>query len=487
MRAILSAFALILLPAGMISAQSTQPETVTATTREAGPPVKIALDVPAGTPLRVVLDKEVRIRKAGQPIRAKIAEPVYAYDKLVVPAGSEVIGSVTRLAGVSVSRRIMAGLDANFSPTRDVEITFDQLRLSDGRSIPVRTEVSPGSQGVLQFAIAADVKNEDKIKKKNAVHEMASTKVSEKKQEISQEWNAAKQQIAAPGKLHRVKRIVVAELPFHPQYFDAGTRFNAELLDPLDFGTEQLSPETIRMVGTAPADGSIIHALLKTPLDSASSEKGDTVEALMTEPLLTGSQLILPEGTVLKGSVLQVQPARKLHRNGQLRIVFHEIIPPQSAEQHVEASLEGVEVKGDQNLSLDSEGGAQATSSNTRYLRTGIALGLAAVSFLPDSDPGSAGQAPLEIGGRAANGASGFKVIGFAMGALVRSRPLASGLGAYGASMSVYNNFLSRGHDVIYPKDTAMAIGFGSRVTNAPKSGASDANPANEKTLTVSK
>ena len=232
MRAILSAFALILLPAGTISAQSTQPETATATTREAGPPVNIALDVPAGTPLRVVLDKEVRVRKAGQPIRAKIAEPVYAYDKLVVPAGSEVSGSVTRLAGVSASRRIIAALDANFSPTRDVGITFDHLRLPDGRTIPLRTQVSPGSQGVLQFAIAADVKNEAKIRKKNAVHEMASTKVSEKKQEISQEWNAAKQQIAAPGKLHRVKRIVIAELPFHPQYLDAGTRFNAELLDP---------------------------------------------------------------------------------------------------------------------------------------------------------------------------------------------------------------------------------------------------------------
>jgi hypothetical protein len=485
-RVILSALALILSTAGTISAQSTPPEAAGAAS-ETRPPVNIALGVPAGTPLRVVLDKEVRIRKAGQPIHAKIAEPVYAYDKLVVPAGSEVSGSVTRMAGVSASKRIMTALDANFSPTRDVEITFDQLRLPDGRSIAVHTKVSPGSQGVLQFAIAADVKNEDKTKKKNAVHEMASTKVSEKKQEISQEWNAAKQQIAAPGKLHRVKRIVIAELPFHPQYFDAGTRFNAELLDPLDFGTEQLSPETIRMVGTAPADGSIIHALLKTPLDSASSAKGETVEALMTEPLLAGSQLVLPEGTVLKGSVLQVQPARNLHRNGQLRIVFHEIIPPQSVEQHVEASLEGVEVKGDQNLSLDSEGGAQATSSNTRYLKTGIALGLAAVSFLPDSDPGSSGQAPLEIGGRAANGASGFKVIGFAMGALVRSRPLASGLGAYGASMSVYNNFLSRGHDVVYPKDTAMAIGFGSRVTNAPKSGASDANPTNANALTASK
>jgi hypothetical protein len=483
MRRILPAVLLIFLPAGLIFAQSNETAVVG---NEAGPPVTITLEVPTGTPLPVVLDKEVRIRSAGQMIHGKIAEPIYAFDKLVVPAGSEVSGSVTRIAGVSALKRTMSALNANFSPTRDVEITFDQLTLPEGRHVPLRTHVSPGSQGVLQFAVAADVKNQDQEKKKNAAKELAANKVSEKKQEINREWATAKEQIKAPGKLHRLKRLAIAELPVHPQYFDAGTRFNAELLDPLNFGTEELAPEKIRMVGTPPSDGSIIHALLKTPLDSATSGRGDSVEAVITEPLFTNSLLILPVGTVLKGSVLQVHPARSLHRNGELRIVFHQVVPPGSIEQQVEASLEGVEVKGDENLSLDSEGGAQATSSNTRYLRTGISLGLAAVSFLPDGDPGSSGQAPLEIGGRAANGASGFRIVGLAMGALVRSKPLASGLGVYGASMSVYTNFLSRGHEVVYPKDTAMAIGFGSRVTGAPKAGASQLDSTEGKPFVAS-
>jgi hypothetical protein len=34
--------------------------------------------------------------------------------------------------------------------------------------------------------------------------------------------------------------------------------------------------------------------------------------------------------------------------------------------------------------------------------------------------------------------------------------------------MSVYYHFLTRGSDVVYPKDTAMAIGFGSRVVPVP-------------------
>ena len=348
-------------------------------------------------------------------------------------------------------------MNANFSPSRDVEIAFDQLTLPDGRRVPLRTQVSPASQGVLQFATAADAKNQNKDRKQNPAVKVASEKVSEKKQEINREWETAKKQITTPGKLHRLKRLAIAELPFHLQYFDAGTRFNAELLDPLDFGTEELTPEKMRMVGSTPAAGSVIHALLKSPLSSATSQKGEVVEAIMTEPLFTDNQFILPEGTVLKGSVLQVRPARRLHRNGQLRIVFHEIVPPKSAAQNVEASLEGVEVKNDQNLSLDSEGGAQATTHKTRYLTVGVSVTIAAFS----SD---------DLLNRTLDSASGYNVIGLAVGALSRSRVLAIGFGVYGASMSVYDHFLSRGRDVVYPKDTAMAIGFGSRVTGTPKS-----------------
>jgi hypothetical protein len=467
MRTISSAIVLIFLCAGLIFGQADSPAV---SETGAGSQEAIPLEVPVGTPLPVVLDKEVRIQKAGQRIHGKIAEPVYAFDKLVVPAGSEVIGSVTRIAGVSALKRTFAALDANFSPSRDVEITFDQLVLPDGRRVPLHTQASPASQGVLQFATATEAKDQNRESKKNAAVKLASGKASETKQEINREWETAKMQVAAPGKLHRLKRLAIAELPYHPQYFDAGTRFNAELLDPLNFGTEELTAEKVHMVGTPPAAGSIIHALLETPLSSASVQKGEAVVAVMTEPLFTDSHLILPEGTLLKGSVLQVQPARRLHRNGQLRIVFHEIVPPKSAEQHVEASLEGVEVKNDENLSLDSEGGAQATTPKTRYLTTGISIALAASSFMSDSDAGrSVQQSGGEIGKGALNGASGFRVIGFITGALIHSRALASTFGVYGASMSVYDHFLSRGHDVVYPKDTAMAIGFGSRVTGAPK------------------
>ena len=54
-------------------------------------------------------------------------------------------------------------------------------------------------------------------------------------------------------------------------------------------------------------------------------------------------------------------------------------------------------------------------------------------------------------------------------GALVHSRAFGYTMGAYGAGMSVYSHFLSRGQEVVFPKNTAMEIGIGTRPgTTAP-------------------
>lgn len=454
---------------GSLLAQTDTPRTAKP---DPAPVDSIPLAVPAGTPLQVVLDQEVRIHKAGQAVHGKIAVPVYAFDKIVIPAGSEVLGKVSEIKAVSPSRRTLAALNADFSPAHSVQVEFDELVLPTGQHIPLQTVVTPGSQGVLQFVPAADVTDQEAKAKKNpeaAAKKAASQKVSETRQEISRDWQTAKQQFTAPGKMHRLERFALAELPYHEQYLEAGTRFNAELRRPLDFGAETLAVESTRAIGQTPPPGSVVHALLITALNSAETQVGAPVEAVITEPLFASNQLILPEGSRLKGTVLQVQRARRLHRNGQLRIVFHEIVPPNAAVERVEASLEGVEVKDGERLNLDSEGGAKVTTPKTRYLTTGISVALAASSFNSDTERGvqSAGG---DAGGRAVNGAVGFRIVGVVMGALVHSRALASGMGVYGASVSVYDHFLARGRDVVYPKDTAMVVGFGSRLTHPAKS-----------------
>ena len=228
-----------------------------------------------------------------------------------------------------------------------------------------------------------------------------------------------------------------------------------------------MKPEALTNIGTTPPNGSVVHARLVTALSSSTAKKGDPVEALITEPLVVSDHLILPEGSVIKGSVVEVHAARQLGRNGQLRILFREVAPPNGLEQKVETNLEGVAVAKDEHLKLDAEGGAEVTTPRTRYLITGIQVMLAASQASPDRDAGQGGQSLGEAGGGAASGASGFKLVGMIAGIAAHSRMVSAGFGSYGAAMSIYYHFLARGRDVVYPKDMAMAIGLGTRGTQS--------------------
>jgi hypothetical protein len=417
-------------------------------------PLIVPMSVAAGTPLKVALDSEVRIRTVGQAIHGKTTEPVYAFDKLLIPLGTAVNGKVSAIDAVPGKVRTLEAMDGNFSPTRSVHVQFDELVMADGRRIPLQTVASPAPNGVLRFVSA------NEAQKKNKVEDAAANKVSATRQEIRRQWSELQKQIHEPGKMHKLKRLALAQLPVHPQYIDQGTGFNANLQRPLDFGTEAVKPEELTTVGAPPPTGSVVHARLVTALSSASAKRGDAVEALITEPLVVSDHLILPEGSLIQGSVVQ---ARRLGRNGQLRILFHEVAPPNGVARRVETNLEGVAVAKGEHLKLDQEGGAQVTTPRTRYLTTGIQVMLAATQASPDRDAGRDGASAGEAGGGAASGASGFKLVGAIVGIAARSRVVSAGFGSYGAATSIYYHFLARGRDVVYPKDMGMVIGLGTR------------------------
>ncbi|HKS83538.1 MAG TPA: hypothetical protein VJR23_18680 [Candidatus Acidoferrales bacterium] len=403
----------------------------------------IPLTVPQGTPIQVVLDREVRVRKTGQAIQGHVVEPIYAFDKLVIPTGSRVTGSIIRIGDISAGKRTMAALDADFTPTHQIQLEFTEIRLPDGKQISIHTVVTPGSGRAIKF-----VTQSDDAHKKN-VKDLASEKAKEARTQAKTEWDTAMQQVKEPGKIHRIERAVVAESPVHPQYINAGTVYFAELQSALDFGSEPLTPELATSLSSPPPDGSFVHAWLVTPLSSATAQKGDEVEAILSRPLFDGTKLILPQGCVLKGSVVQAESARHFSRNGQLRFVFHDLVLPGGLDQKVDAILQGVQAGKADDVTLDSEGGAQASTPKTRYLSTGVAVALAMGAN--EDDPWN----------RAKGGAGGFKLVGIATGLAIRSQPLGMAMGALGASRSIYMHFIARGHEVVFPKNTALQIGVG--------------------------
>jgi len=333
--------------------------------------------------------------------------------------------------------------------------------LPDGRRFPLHANVAPESGQIIELVTSASAKE-----KKNLVKDAASDKIKEAKQQAHEQWDNAMKELKTPGKIRRLERYGEAQLPVHRQYIPAGTVYFAELEDALDFGSVVMTASMASSIGAELPEGSVVHARLVTPLSSLTSHKGQDVEAVLSQPLMDGDRLILPQGSRLKGTVKLALPARRMKKNGQLRIAFSELVPPDGVEQKVVSTLEGVQADKGANVKLDSEGGAEATTSKSRYLGTAVSLGLAMLSAREGGDR-DGGRVHGDGGSAAAGGLGGFKLVGMIMGVAVRSRAFGTAMGAYGAAVSVYSNFMARGHEVEFPKNTAMQIGLGTRAATA--------------------
>src|SRR5260370_15758555 len=85
-------------------------------------PVRMPIRVPAGTPIKVALDSEVRVKTVGQAIHAKTIDAVYGWDKLLIPAGTEANGKIVAIDGVPKKVRTLAAINADLSPPRNVQV-----------------------------------------------------------------------------------------------------------------------------------------------------------------------------------------------------------------------------------------------------------------------------------------------------------------------------------------------------------------------------
>lgn len=407
--------------------------------------VRIVLTLPEGTALRIAIDQRTRISHLGEPVKGHVVQTVYAFDYPVIPAGSVVTGQVTQIAPVSVLKRAEEYANGDFSPFHPYQVTFDHLILPDGRELDIQTTVSRGAAEVVHLVSKPEKKDE--------------TSDSDTAQDAQPAPTA--DGIRSPGKMQRIKEYLLKQSPYRREYLAPGTRFSASLNRELDFGSETQSPEQLANLGNVPAANTVLHARLLLEISSATATRGTPVVAELTEPVYSADQrLLLPSGSRLIGQVVEARPARRLHRNGELRVLFEHIEVPGGNLQDVQGTLEGIEVDRAAHMKLDEEGGARATDSKSRYLSTGVALLMAGVAAHPDVDRGAVDDAD-DPAVRAGAGASGFGLAGTLIGLASKSNAVSIAFSAYGASASIYTNFLSRGREVVLPKNAPVEIGLG--------------------------
>jgi hypothetical protein len=442
---------------------------------------EMPLVVPAGVPLRLYLTKRVP-KRAGAPVEAKVLDPVYAFDRQVIPAGAVVLGSVSRLQPISRAQRTMAILGGDFTPLHMAPIEFTTLVMPDGHKLPLHTTESLGLNSIVPWR---PPKTRNASASQNTG--VLGTAKQNAKDAIQGQVDRVKSipdLVRMPGKKEMVEDYLLAKLPYHPQYVRSRTRFDAELVNPLSFGSEPVPQGSLALVGTEPQADSVAHARLITPLDSALSKQGEMVEAVLAEPVFSADhRLVLPEGTHLKGTVVAARKARWFHRSGQLRFNFQEINLPAEVAQaqatapvatqqpaqeklktRTQATLQAAESTGKAPLKVDGEGGVQAKESKTRFLAAAAAVLIARSAG--DNDPirnhnrQIVGQNP-NVGGRTIGGGFGFGLLGAAIAQ--SSRYVGTAFGYYGMAWSLYSTLIARGAEVQFGKSAMVDIRFNTR------------------------
>jgi len=426
----------------------------------------VPLVVPSGRALRVMLTDNTTVHRVGQTVTAQLVEPVYAYDRIVLPVGTLVQGRIAKLTEPSKLTRAQTMGAGDFSPHRTIELRFESV-IRDGAPLPIETiarNETPRASHVVAHSAGTDAEKDTGTvaSAKAEVKDQASAAVAGLKQKASETLSAVKD----PGRLDRLKQYAIDRLPYRPQVLRKGTVYDAEVLTSMTFGTAP--PHAPAPQGTLPAADSILTARLQTTLDSGATPRGAPLEAIISEPVFAeDGRLILPEGTRLTGEVTFAKPARRFHRNGQLRFLFERVEPPEGESAPMLAALHSVDVDADAAVALDDEGGAAVKDSKTRFIEPALALLALRASLDQGEGRGFEGGATsarptaVSAGGgnnfaRGIGGLIGFGALGIVLGQV--SKPLGIAFGVVGAARSVYKNILGKGQEVRFPADTPIQV-----------------------------
>jgi hypothetical protein len=393
--------------------------------------------VAAGVPLHIRVTRTAKLG-LGTPIEGVLTDSVYVGDRLVLPAGAPVHGSVTAYAPVKRLSRTQALLNGDVTPLHDPVVDFTSLHLTQpDADIPLDSRALIRSTQLVRFTA---------VPKKPSLFQQGKAMVKER-------IAFARETVFGPNKKDRALRLLYGQLPYHPQRIWAGTQFIADLNAPALVSLPAAAP--VAPTDNPSLNGITVTARLAENVDSLGARKGDAVTAIVTRPVFDpGHHLVLAQGAKLEGTVMQAKAARSFGRNGQLRFAFRGVKSTAQPERTVFGTLTGAAGDTSQNLTVDSEGNVKANPDKNRFVAP---LLLAATSTLGHDDDHDHGGGDSNIGGSTI-ASNGFGLIARVIALTVGNANVASGFGAYALAKSITFRFLVRGHEVSFPKDTLVEV-----------------------------
>lgn len=401
--------------------------------------------LPAGSELQVVVERDSSM-KIGREVRAKTTYPLYLENRLVIPAGSEVLGKITGLSSATREKSRSAKLGGDFTPQHEATIQFDRLVVSGDTTVPLVAEtVGAGAQVVRFTAIGGSGGHSSLIKRLWAMG-------------IGREKEAVRT-FTAPNKMERVKRAVYAELPYHPELLFEGTQYTIALRSAAEIRTSDeavKAPEQPKAVDSPVT----LAAELVEDVDSKQAKPGTKVQAVVTEPLFDANHNVkVPQGSVLMGEVTQAQAAGKWGKTGALRFAFRELQFPAGFTQRVHGAPTAIDMDQSARVQLDEEGGAKPAPKS---IVAPLLMGVLATTAVHEEHQ----ESSLMHTGGASNG---FALIGRVAALASNSHYVGAVIGFYGTGRAVYSRFLSHGKDIDFPKGTRIEVELSPDRANALK------------------
>jgi len=383
-----------------------------------------------GNDFRAALDKGVRLKAVGQPVTAKLLEPVYAGEDLALPAGCTIKGHVSSIATTPMRKRAGRLLAGDFTPPKTAHVTFDQLVLSDGTTVPIHSDSGAG---------LGSVANSQYLPKS-------------RRPGFREKLKTAMAPLGGPNKLQRLGEAVVTSLPYHPEFIDQGTVFDVALLEPVSI-LAAVQPNTVTLQAS-----DYLHLHLLTPVNSGSSKAGTQVEAVVSQPYFQADhQLLYPAGTRITGTVQKVSYAGWMKRNGSIVFAFHSVQMPDGTTRDIHSTVGGIQAERSEGLDIGKEGEIKGTTSTFARL-------LAPASLVGPSRGLADMTTQKTAWSRSGEGRKGFGLLG--AGAAQASAGTAIGFGYFGAAKRLCNAFITKGSNVELPVNTPIFLRLDSDATS---------------------
>jgi hypothetical protein len=206
--------------------------------QQAASEVAVPLVMFPGTLLRLKVDGTSIPKHVGELVHARLAQPVYAFDNELLPEGASVTGRIVGFDEVSRMHRFESMLGGHFGSFKRPEVEFDTISTAGEASRRIITDTIPSNGEFAEMRVSGG-------RKRGVIRSAA----SRAKQEIQTRIDRARNFVRSRHKTRVLRDAALDLLPYRPAMIADGSTFDAVLITPENFGTEQVPADKLLKLG----------------------------------------------------------------------------------------------------------------------------------------------------------------------------------------------------------------------------------------------